>query len=251
MDRSEQTVSEASLAMVILPHFRQTWWFRALLLATGGLALLWAYRLHIRHLQEVERLRWRIASDLHDEVGSNLSNIALLAQLAESAPSTPPPQRTEFSEINRVAVATTNAVRDLVWFISPECDTLEELAHQMEAVASRSTTSARVDFQSKIEAGTRHLSLPFRRHVFFLFKEAFHNALKHANGSWIQICLREQAGALELEVSDNGAGFNSARVKQGHGLKTMRRRAAELGRTFVIESRPGAGAQIHLGARLS
>lgn len=242
---------EAALALVVQPHFRQTWWFRTLLVSSSVIALLCIYRLRVRHIREVERLRWRIASDLHDEVGSNLSNIALLAQLAESAPSTPPPQRAEFTEISRVAVATANAVRDLVWFISPECDTLEELVQQMEAVACRTVPSIVVDFEARIEARARRLSLPFRRHVFFLFKEALHNAVKHSIAAWIHIRVKEQAGVLELEVSDNGIGYDSASVKLGQGLKTMRRRADDLGGRLHIESRPGAGSQIRLQARLS
>jgi signal transduction histidine kinase len=248
---TDHDAPEAALALIVLPHFRQTWWFRTLLLATGATALLCIYRLRVRHIREVERLRWRIASDLHDEVGSNLSNIALLSQLAESASSTPPAQRTEFIEISRVAVATANAVRDLVWFINPECDTLEELVQQMDAVAGRTVPSVAVEFDAKIEAGSRRLSLPFRRHIFFFFKEALHNALKHSKASWIQIRLQERAGVLELEVSDNGTGYNPASVKQGQGLKTMRRRADDLNGVLKIESQTGAGTQIRLQARLS
>lgn len=242
---------EAAVSLVVLPHFRETWWFRALSVSLAALILILFLRLKIRGLREVEELRWRIASDLHDEVGSNLSNIALLSHLGESGAQSSNRLSAEFAEINRVALDTAHAVRDLVWFISPECDTLEELVRQMEAVASRSRIPASVDFESKLETPGRRLSLPFRRHLFFLYKEAFHNALKHAQARRVQIEVREEKGSLHFSLRDDGVGYDVSAIRRGHGLSSMRRRADELGGTLRMESRPGAGTQIRLQARLA
>jgi ligand-binding sensor domain-containing protein len=240
---------EADLALLVLPSLRETWWFRPSLFLLGVVLLFSLYRLRMRHLRDVEQLRGRIANDLHDEVGSNLGNIALLAHLGRGVQPEGGP-RAEFTEIGQVAVETAQAVRDLVWFISPESDTLQDLIQQMEAVAGRSVPAVTVDFQSEVKTPARRVSLSFRRNVFFFFKEALHNALKHARARRVEIRVREQAGRLDLSVQDDGVGYDPASIKPGHGLNSLRLRATELGGTLDLKSRPGAGTQIHLRARL-
>jgi ligand-binding sensor domain-containing protein/signal transduction histidine kinase len=250
LGEAKEDEHQASIALILQPHFRQTWWFRPLLFTFSAAILVSFYRLRTRHVREVEQMRWRIASDLHDEVGSNLSNIALLAHLAKAEQKNSSTPQTELAEINRVALATANSVRDLVWFINPECDTLGELTRQMEATARQTLPLAVVDFESEVRIPSRQLSLQFRRHLFFFFKEALHNVLKHAQARHIRIHFRERDGLLDLSIGDDGVGYDAASVKRGHGLNGMRRRAVDLDGTLTMESRSGEGTQIVLKVRL-
>jgi len=106
----------ASLALIILPHVWQTWWFR--LLAASALLLLFvlAYEMRLTLERRVTRLRLRMARDLHDEVGSNLGTIALLSEvLSRQAAGA----NEELGEIRRVTVQTVDSLRDIVWFLDP------------------------------------------------------------------------------------------------------------------------------------
>ncbi|MBM3835933.1 MAG: hypothetical protein FJ403_22250 [Verrucomicrobia bacterium] len=196
-------------------------------------------------------MRWRIASDLHDEVGSNLSNIALLAHLGAAEKPASPRPRAEFAEINTVALQTANALRDLVWFINPECDTLDELVRQMEAVAQRLTPSLQVDFEAELQTGELEISLLFRRNVFFLYKEALHNALKHARAHHLAVRVRQKERILSVWIKDDGGGYDPQSVRRGHGLASMQRRADDLGGTLATITKPGQGSEIRLEAPLS
>src|SRR5204863_4326987 len=114
----------ATLAMIVLPHFWQTWLFR--ICAGAAVLLLFAVIFEIRLASErrLTRLRLRIARDLHDEVGSNLGSIVLLGEVLQKQTEGPPD---ELSEIRRVATQTVESLRDIVWFLDPASDNLTDM----------------------------------------------------------------------------------------------------------------------------
>jgi signal transduction histidine kinase len=82
--------------------------------------------------RELERVRLRIAGDLHDELGGNLSGIVLLSRRVRRQETLGERERSELDELARIATQTTQSVRDIVWFINPSCDTLEEMIQRMD-----------------------------------------------------------------------------------------------------------------------
>jgi signal transduction histidine kinase/ligand-binding sensor domain-containing protein len=241
----------ASLAMVKLPHFWQTWWFRvAVVVAVAGL-LIAAYQWRVARLREVARLRLRIASDLHDEVGANLGSIALNTELLQSDPSLSAESRRELEEVNRVALQTAQHIRDVAWFINPDFDTSAQMVSRMNDVTAVMLAGREWTFEAPPTMAARKLSLEFRRNVFFIFKEILHNTAKHSQATKVEIRIRELHGTFELCVRDNGRGFDEAAVRHGHGLNSLRRRAKELGGKLDIESQPGQGTTVKLKATLS
>src|SRR4029453_11479116 len=116
---------EASLHVSVEPALWQTWWFQ---LAAGGLVvggLVVAYKLRIRRLMELEQLRLRIASDLHDELGSELSGIALASRMIGRHDQLTDKDRSRLADVASAAARITAGLRDIVWYISPEQDTLQ------------------------------------------------------------------------------------------------------------------------------
>jgi len=239
--------SGASLALIILPHFWQTWWFRIVVVATGLLIFAAAYELRLASERRLNRLRLRIARDLHDEVGSNLGSIALLSEvMPKSVPGSPE----EVSEIRRIAVQTIESLRDIVWFLDPAGDNLAELVLRMKEVSRTMLPGMTLEFQASGENIALAPSLEFRRNIFPIFKEILHNIAKHARARRVDINVNVTSRAFQLQVSDDGVGFDAGLVRKGNGLKNLQRRAADLKGTLEFRSQPGAGTTVTLTSPL-
>jgi ligand-binding sensor domain-containing protein/signal transduction histidine kinase len=246
----------ASLAVGVLPAFHQTWWFRVLVLAgvAGGVSGVVFLLLHLRvaRMNQLARLRGRIASDLHDEIGSNLGGIVLLSDLARQAPAIPPEAQTSLAEIHATAQRTATAMRDIVWFLNPDFDTLTDMVARMREF-TRTLLNGRdhaFEFTTAQPATPARLPLEFRRNLFFAFKEILHNIVKHAGARRVHIRIEARNRQLVLRVADDGCGFDPAHAPGGHGLHSLQRRAAEVHGHLVIESQAGRGTTITLEAPL-
>jgi signal transduction histidine kinase len=89
-----------------------------------------------------------------------------------------------------------------------------------------------------------------RQNVLLFFKEAVHNAVRHAEPSRVEVRWRLSRRALSLHVSDDGRGFDPAAARRGTGLLSLRRRADELGGAFTLTSAPGEGTRVALDVPL-
>lgn len=248
---------EAVHAVVVPPLLWQTWWFRtaAALLLLG--ALVAAYRYRVRRLLEVERLRLRIAADLHDDVGANLASIALASELLEAGltEGARDGQRRKVRRIRAAARETIGALRDVVWVVDPTYDDLHGLLHRMRKAADELLDGTPHTFDGPRDARPRPLSVGFVHDVYLVYKEALHNVAKHAGASRVSVDVRVERGELSLVVRDDGVGFSvpgaGSAGGPGHGLTTMRRRAERLGGQLEIESVPGEGCRVALSARMA
>jgi ligand-binding sensor domain-containing protein len=241
----------AQLTFAVRPQFWQTWWFQGISgLTAAALVFGFSYsRIHRR--REIERLRLRIARDLHDEVGSHLGTISLYNQLAQSKTPGPPSSVPELQEIDRVVQRTAQSLRDVIWFINPEFDTIGGMLEHMEDTAGRTLIGKTILFQAESPFRPRPLTVEFRRNMFFIFRELLHNLLKHSQAGRVEIAVSEKGQTLVLQVTDDGVGFDALTVRVGHGLKTLKQRAAALGGVFEIESRPGHGTKVRLAVPLT
>ena len=231
----------ASMALIILPHFWQTWWFR--IVAAGSVLLLFvaAYEVRLALERRLTRLRLRMARDLHDEVGSNLGAIALLSEVVAKQT---PGIAEELVEIRRVAAHTIDSLRDIVWFLDPAADTMSELVMRMKETTRTMLRCAAFEFVANGEAEAPKPSLELRRNVFPMFKEIIHNIARHAHATHVRIELQFAKRQLLLQVQDDGMGFDEGQIREGNGLRNLRRRAADLGGTMEIRSVPASGTLV-------
>jgi hypothetical protein len=235
--------SGASLAMIVLPHFWQTLKFRIFAAVLVLLLFAGIYEVRLAAERRLTGLRLRIARDLHDEVGSNLGTIALLGQVLQKQPT---PQMEEVSEIRRIATQTIESLRDIVWFLDPASDNLDELLLRMNQTARTMLHGIPFEFQRAGDPGPAKPSLELRRNVVPAFKEILHNIVRHASATHIVILIELSSRQFLMRIKDNGVGFDEATVRVGNGLKNLRRRAAEIGGNLQIESRVGQGTTITL-----
>jgi signal transduction histidine kinase len=240
----------AELAFVLLPYFWQTWWFKLVIAAALGLAGWTVYRFRAARYRQIERLRVRIAADLHDEIGSTVASIALLSKLGQRV-SAPEADRRELTEITRIAEQTAHNIREIVWFINPDYDTLPEMIARMKDVAATMLGGLEHRFEAPHDPEPVRLSLEFRRDIFLIFKETLHNIIKHAQASRVEIQIKENKGELHLRIQDDGVGFDGQQASGGNGLKNLRLRMAQLGGKVEVRSTPGCGTTVSLSAKIT
>jgi signal transduction histidine kinase len=201
-------------------------------------ALVWLQRQRRARLMEMERLRQRIAQDLHDEIGSSLGSIALIAQdiLAEGGKDGP--ARDDLTEIKDIADETVSAMRDITRLMQSERYGTDDLPTLLRETADRMLRGVNHHIRIDGHAQTRFLAVDRQRDLMLMFKEALHNISRHAMASEVSISLTPDRDSLVLTVKDNGRGFEPAAETAGMGLTNLRRRAAKHQGSAEITSTP-------------
>jgi ligand-binding sensor domain-containing protein/signal transduction histidine kinase len=236
----------AGVAVVVPPFWWATAWFRGTVAAAVVAILASLYRLRQVRRREIERLRVRIASDLHDDVGSSLWSITLLSRTLAKHGSLGSQERQDVDEIHRIAVQTSNAIRDIIWLINPAFDTMQDLVLRTRDFAGTALRGVEYRLQCEGDILTRKLPLDFRQNLFFLLKEALTNVARHAQATIAEVRIEALGGEWRLSVLDNGTGFDPAKTTGGNGLRNLRARAARMGAELQIRSQPGQGTNLVL-----
>jgi two-component sensor histidine kinase len=247
---SEGAVSErpASIAFVILPPVWLRWWFQLLAAAVAVSTIYWLHHYRVTRLLELERVRTRIATDLHDDIGSSLSQIAILSEVANRHVDPAHPHLAEpLTDIAGISRELVDSMSDIVWAIDPERDHLDDLVHRMRRFASDvlSPRDIRLGFQAPAGEQDLQMGADLRRQIFLIFKETVHNVLRHSGATEVSIDFQVEHGWLYVKVADNGRGFDIVRDYDGHGLRSMRERAQNVGGGVEIQS-TSAGTTVSL-----
>jgi ligand-binding sensor domain-containing protein/signal transduction histidine kinase len=257
----------ATVTFTVERPFWQRWWFVTLLIGLGASALAAWHRVRLARIVEIERVRTRIASDLHDEIGAGLSEIAILSEVANQRLTVPATSKGD-GPLTRIASTSrelVDAMSDIVWAINPRKDSLGNLTQRMRRFATDLLTARGIDF--RFDADERDEALPIsadkRRHVFLIFKESLNNVVRHAECQHVAIDFRVNHDGLVLRVADDGLGLahahngrgpaetgasSSAHVGDGdgHGLASMHARARELGGTLTVTTEQAGGTTLIL-----
>ena len=243
----------ATLAMVVRPHYWQTWWFKAALALAAVLLLYAFYRSRVARLREIERLRIRIASDLHDDVGSRLTKVAMVTESLDGQTAATDPGKGHIANIASAVHEITLAMDEIVWTINPRNDTLDNLANYIFKYAQDYFQNTGVRCRLDLPPGLpdHPLSTEERHNLFMAVKEALNNILKHAAADEVHVALSVSGDLLTLVITDNGRGMNPGQPDpSGDGIANMQARLREIGGRFILESKPGAGTTVTLEARL-
>jgi signal transduction histidine kinase len=240
------TPDPAAVAFTIAAPIWQRWWFLTLAAALACGAGYALYRVRVAKLLAVERIRTRIASDLHDDIGTNLTKIAVLSEVANlrigrGAGDAP---LAEIADISRESVAAMN---DIVWAVNPGRDGVRDLARRMRQFANDAFAASDVDVRlGAPDANEAKLEGDVRRQVYLVFKEAVNNAVRHSGCSAVEVTLAVDGRELTLTVADDGRGFDPTAESDGNGLASMRRRAAAIGAWLDVRSAEGRGTTVAL-----
>ncbi len=248
-EAGEWNLQGASLELVVTPPYWQTWWFRLLVLAAIAGAVFAAHRYRLRRMLELQRLRLRIAEDLHDHLSTDLSGIAIASNLVGRKTDLDETDRALLARVESTARKSVEAVRDMVWYVSPEHDDFSSLAARMKAEAASLLGQLEWEYENQ---GIDRMPIPMRlrRDLLPAYKEILHNVVRHADATRVHIRLASDRGELSLSIRDDGVGFQPERVSGGNGLAILRRRAERIGAKLVVESSQGKGTHVQLSIPL-
>jgi signal transduction histidine kinase/ligand-binding sensor domain-containing protein len=255
----------ATVAFVVLPPIWLRWWFVATVatgMAAGAAVILRARRKRVQaareadeairrsreeRLAELERVRKRIATDLHDEIGSSLTRISLLSEVVQQTlgPSEPSVGQS-LSSIGGLSRELVDSMSDIVWAINPQKDHLSDLSQRMRHFASDVLTARQIAFRFRTPDPAHDIPVGanVRRELFMMFKEAVNNLVKHSACTQAFLELTVDQDRLVLRVQDDGVGFDQASVSRGHGLDSLRARTEALGGQLSVVTAPGSGTSL-------
>jgi len=198
-----------------------------------------------RQKLKLQTLRNKIASDLHDDVGSTLSSISIFSQMAQEQSKEVNPLLDTIGESSRKML---DAMADIVWTINPENDQFEKIILRMRSFAYELLGAKKIDFEFNAdeEVTKMKLSMEVRKNLYLIFKEATNNLVKYSGANKATFNIKAEKDSLTMLISDNGKGFDQQQPSMGNGLKNMKKRAGEIGGQLLIDSWPGKGTEIQL-----
>lgn len=256
-----KSTSPATLAFTIVPPFWRRWWFIAIGVALLAAMIVGLERLRVRRLLEIEKIRSRIATDLHDDIGAGLTHIGLLSEVmlrkhSSQGKSEPPATQNvherldDFSEntarVGSIARELSEAMSDVVWSINPKHDSLDALLHRLRGFAHEicKAKDIALNFTIDEKISAMRLNPEERRSLLLIAKEALHNMAKYSGSASVEVRIESNAQMLRLMVQDFGRGFDASTASTGNGLSNMRSRAIKLGGVCEIHSKAGKGTRI-------
>lgn len=234
-------------------HFWQRLWFQILLLSLLSVAVfssLWlmtqlAAQSKGQRFLQMERAR--IARDIHDDLGAQLTQLVLQGEVAQREQPADSQARAQFNQICERAREISRAMGEVVWAVNSRRDTVRDFVTYVCKFATTfladTAIRCRLDLEQEIPA--LHFDLPTRRNLFLAVKEALNNVARHSGADELFLRIRYSGERLIVIVEDNGHGFDPVRIHAGgNGVENMIQRMAETGGICNIVSQPGAGCVV-------
>lgn len=226
-----------------------------LVLLIGIFTIFVLNRNKLKRLQEAEKLRNRIASDIHDEIGSTLSSILLISGMAknQTASSSIEKSNKMFTKIHSDSQHVMESVDEIIWSVNPVNDSLQGILLRLREYALPLAESKNIAFDFKVDEGIEHLALPMeiRRNLYLIIKEAINNLVKYSEASQASVHISKDKKDIAVTVKDNGKGFDTLLNTTRNGLRNMKLRAAEIGAKIDILSTPQQGSSVILSFHIT
>lgn len=213
----------------------------------AGMISSMTQQLEQREMMEKERNR--IARDMHDDIGSELSKITVTSEHLKNRYHTYADITKDIDIIRESTGSIVNNIGNIIWALNPANNTLDGLLAYMREYAFDylEMYGINVTFHLPETPERFIISHEIRTHIFMVLKEALHNIVKHAGATTAEIKIYFSPNKLGCLIGDNGSGF-SEKIKNGfgNGLRNMQQRITETGGTFIIHSEPGIGTRLQL-----
>jgi ligand-binding sensor domain-containing protein len=237
----------SSTRFIIRPYFFKTWWFITLVIVVIGFILFMIYRYRVAELLRLERLRTRIATDLHDDVGSTLSSISILSDILSRQVENPQSARM-VSTIGTNAHKMLEKIDDIIWVVNPSNDRFRNLGLRIREFAIPLFESKNIMHEICFDKhmNSLQLSMEVRRNIYLIAKEAINNAVKYAECRSVKINFSQEHPGVIMEICDDGKGFDPDAPTSRNGIKNMKVRASQINSEIEIRSATGKGTQILL-----
>jgi signal transduction histidine kinase len=206
------------VSFYVAPHFWETWPFyvgSVGIVLSAGLGLHYQRVRGLRRVQLLEKQRSlqeeraRIAKDLHDDLGANLTGLALRLDVMHSQGTASDAQHSQLATLARSTRGLVDNMREVVWAMNPEHDNVESLASFLGQYAEQYLTAAglRCRLELPVHAPAQAMSSHLRHELYLALKEALHNVVRHARASEVRLRLDQEQHELRLAIEDDGCGL--------------------------------------------
>jgi signal transduction histidine kinase/ligand-binding sensor domain-containing protein len=240
--------SPAVFSFTIRPPFWKTWWFYLLCLIGLASLLFGLYRYRINQLLKWQKARDRIATDLHDDIGSTLSSIQILSQLSQGHLHQPEKAEGFLKRISEEVGQSSQAMDDIIWSVNSRNDTVVETLARMRRYAADLFDNSSITCHLQLDetSESQKMGMEQRRDVFLIYKEALNNILKHAaaQNAWITVWQTHQS--FRMIIKDDGRGFQPDTPTDRNGMKNLQTRVERWKGTIRVDSAPGKGTSIEM-----
>ena len=236
-----------SFKIRINPPWWNAWWFFVICGLLFIAILYMLYRVRVNRILAMEKVRNRIARDLHDDMGSTLSTINILSEMAKRKVQTDTQKTSEYiDKISDNSQRMMEAMDDIVWSINPINDNMQRIVARMREYATNMLEAKDIEYQFKAEESLNDIKIDpeKRRDLFLIFKEAVNNLAKYSQCTRAHIVLKLHRKNLVMLVEDDGNGFDTKIADSGNGLINMKKRAESLKGRLEIKSAPGKGTRV-------
>ncbi|MBN1300022.1 MAG: hypothetical protein JW995_02305 [Melioribacteraceae bacterium] len=237
----------ASLNVTILTPFWKTWWFIIITISIIAFFIFYFVFTQIKNMLAVERLRTKLAADLHDNIGSSLTEISILSEVIGTRISEEEDYiKKNLNRISQKSRSLIDKMSDIVWLVNPNRDSLYDLILRLQDTYSELLADTNISLKSENLKSLQRVSLQMehRQHLFLIFKEAINNSINHSGCSEISLNANVSGKKLIMLLKDNGKGFAMNKGFKGNGLDNMKRRAKMIKGELFIESSPDNGTTI-------
>jgi len=242
----------ASFAFTIRPAPWRQWWFETI--AVGillGLAYTW-HRSRLNRQLALERVRSRIATDLHDDIGASLARIAVMSEaMKERVSAADGDSQRMLGQIAEASRTVVEGMSNIVWSIDPRRDNVADVVARLRAFGSDVLEPAGIRWICEDASGgpKKELSPDQRRQMYLIFKEAIHNVARHSGARNVTLRIHVQDNYVYGEIQDDGRGVTSD-AGPGLGIGSMTARAGRLGGEFRVSAGPEGGRRATVRFRL-
>ncbi len=220
-----------------------------IILSFSILFLYVTYKAQLQRILMSQKIRDKIASDLHDDVGSSLSSISLYSEIAKQQVQNNNPEAVPyFEKIGNDARQIIEEMNDIVWAINPKNDSMEIILKRMEAFAFSIANTKNITVNFQCNRNTNQVKLPMekRRNLYLIFKETINNSIKYAECKNLSVEIIYRQAIMKLTITDDGKGFDATQTYMGNGLYNLKKRAEEMDGTIEINSAFGKGTVVNL-----
>jgi len=198
--------------------------------------------------QSLAQERSRISKDMHDDLGSGLTKISIMAELLKANKKS----EKESEQIEKISKTTHDLIDNMsqiIWAMNPDNDQIENILGYLRKFTldffEDSETQCNLNFPE--QSSSIVLSQSERRNLFLVIKESYHNILKHAHASIVNVIVHVDENKISVIIRDNGKGFNvEERMNTGNGLNNMNKRMLEIGGIYRLKSSIDNGTETTL-----
>jgi len=243
----------ASIRIIINPPFYQTWWFVTLVVIIIVFFIYYLGTIRVKSQLEIEKLKLKIASDLHDNIGAGLTEISILSEVAERSEGQKSSiVKKDLQKISETARQLVDSMSDIVWVVNPQRDSLHDLIVKLKDSYNEFFSSIGISFQVNNIEKSDDIKLPmdYKQNLLLMFKEAINNAIKYSGCKKLKLEAFYKNDIIEIILKDDGAGFNLNEVKFGNGIKNMENRAKKIKGKLSWKSEVGGGTTVVFSGKL-